>query len=461
MTDISPPINNQSTTTANQPSPAITLAWRIAKQFGFILTVILAIIYLSHVGLSVSPQTPLSQALIDGVPQSLTYIQNALSGDFGMTQPNTVGRRTFPVTEIAQRAVFRSLYLLTVTFGISILVGLFFGILAARTQRKSLSSAILLISFVGISTPSFFAALFLQIGAISIAQFRGRSLVPVGGYDGSDWKYFVIPVIVLAARPVAQITRVTFITIRETYAQDFVRVAFSKGLRSHYILLVHVLRNASVPLITTIAISLRFALSSLPVVEQYFGWGGIGQVLIDSFFTRDINMTIFLLIALGLIFITLNNLLELSYGFLDPRMRHRDTETAGGTDFSLLATIRTIPSEIHALFFYNPASAWIKSHLRPDTEPSPFRTILEQDENRTMPEDITDNTNTWAFWYRGVINNPSLLVGGFIVGSMIFLLFFGPSLAPHSPNTTQPIAMIDGELTTPPFPPSETHPWGT
>lgn len=98
----------------------------------------------------------------------------------------------------------------------------------------------------------------------------GQTVVPVGGF-GWD-KHLVLPVLVLAARPVAQLTRVTFVAISDILDQDFVRVAEGKGLRRFQVLTGHILRNAAIPILTTMAISLRLVLSGLPVVETYFGW---------------------------------------------------------------------------------------------------------------------------------------------------------------------------------------------
>jgi len=126
--------------------------------------------------------------------------------------------------------------------------------------------------------------------------------------------------IVLAARPIAQITRMTFVSIRQVMSQDYVRTAYSKGVHRYQIMAVHIMRNSAIPILTTIGVSLRFALSSLPVVELYFGWFGVGVALLKGIAQQDTNLVIGLTLCLGVVFILVNLLLELSYRFIDPRL---------------------------------------------------------------------------------------------------------------------------------------------
>ncbi|MEZ4559556.1 MAG: ABC transporter permease [Caldilineaceae bacterium] len=178
---------------------------------------------------------------------------------------------------------------------------------------------LLLLSIVGVSAPSFFVALLLQRAAIHWTQFTGKSLLPVGGFgwDAHIW----LPALVLAARPLAQITRMTFISVSEVLAQDYIRTARGKGLQDSVTLVRHVLRNAAPPILTTAGVSLRFALSSLPVVELFFGWPGAGYMLIKGIAAGDAPLTVTLLVCFGIVFLMLNLALDLGYRLLDPRLR--------------------------------------------------------------------------------------------------------------------------------------------
>src|SRR5690606_41705060 len=122
-------------------------------------------------------------------------------------------------------------------------VGALIGFAAARWRHSNRSLGLLMASIIGVSAPSFFVALLLQIAAITWTRQTGRALLPVAGF-GWD-KHLILPVLVLAARPIAQITRVTFVTVGDILDQDYVRTAYSKGLRGYQTRLHHVLPNAA------------------------------------------------------------------------------------------------------------------------------------------------------------------------------------------------------------------------
>ncbi len=195
-----------------------------------------------------------------------------------------------------------------------------------------LSFLTLLIGVIGISVPSFFVAVFLQAAVIRAYRLSaGVRILPVGGF-GWDL-HLVLPAIVLMARPLAQISRVTFTTLSRLLEEDFVRTARAKGVPALLIHARHIFRNAAVPIITAIGVSLRFSLSSLPVIELLFGWPGIGFVFFQGIsrqyrgtyqlgFLRSppaVNLTILLL--LGITFMLVNLTMDLLYRVVDPRIR--------------------------------------------------------------------------------------------------------------------------------------------
>lgn len=441
----------------------------IGQRILFNAAVLLAIIFLVHMAFSAATATGQGQPLLPAITQSITeaisHIGRLIRGDLGLSLQGTVARgRQLPVIEALPLAVARSLGLLGVTFLLSIAVGVPLGIAAAVRRHKRGTLLILILSFIGISTPSFFAALGLQIAAIQYTRTFGQSLLPVGGF-GWD-KHLILPMLVLAARPVAQITRVTFVALSDVLEQDYVRVAHSKGLRPSAIILIHAFKNAAVPILTTIATSLRFSLSSLPVVEIYFGWGGMGEVLLRAMFLRDTEMTVALLLALGLIFIIINLLLEASYTAIDPRLREAPAYAGReGEKINLFEALRSIMSEIGRFITENPLSEWLQARFgkaQPE-EASPFRKVLQGDRGMGTADLAAEAVPgaRWGAWRQGTLQNPPLLLGSLIVGVLVVMMVLGPRLAPYSPNTTQQVAVIDGAIQVPPFAPSNLHPWGT
>ncbi len=225
--------------------------------------------------------------------------------------------------------VLRWLFALAISLGL--LAGLWILLVSLR-QVRLLPLVTLSVAVLGISVPSFFLAVFLQAAVIQGYRVSGGiRILPVGGF-GWDL-HIVLPALVLMARPLAQVSRVTFTTLSRLLEADFVRTARAKGATPWQVNVRHILRNAAVPIITAAGVSLRFSLSSLPVVELLFGWNGIGYVFFQGVsrtyrgeyqlaFLRSppaINVTILLLLCLT--FIVINLILELTYRALDPRIR--------------------------------------------------------------------------------------------------------------------------------------------
>src|SRR5690606_22592169 len=127
--------------------------------------------------------------------------------------------------------------------------------------------------------PSFFLGMLLQYGEITFFKATGIRLVPVGGF-GWD-RHLILPVLVLAARPIAQVARLTYVRVSAALDEDYVRTAHAKGLRPRGVWGVHIAPSAASTSLTAMGTSLRFSLSSLPVVEYMFGWPGAGRALLS------------------------------------------------------------------------------------------------------------------------------------------------------------------------------------
>lgn len=430
-----------------------------ARRLAFGALVLLVIMYLTFVALLGLQGAPLSAALSQAVLQTGAYLAGLAHADLGVTAAGSLAFRTLPIGEVLPDIVLRSLGLLGAAFLLAIGIGVPLGAWAALRRHNRFSILLILTSIVGVSTPSFFAALFLQIAAIQYTRTFGSSIVPVGGF-GWD-KHIILPMLVLAARPVAQITRITYVALCEVFDQDYVRTAHSKGLRSEQVFTAHVIKNAAVPILTTIIISLRFSLSSLPIVEIYFGWGGLGQSLLVALFNGDAQFSTALLLSLGLLFILTNIILEIGYYLIDPRLRQGSSSTKHGENTNLIGVIQGLLSELGALLFDNPISKSVRqlfSRARPEI--SPFTSLIS-DQIEAEKGENPPGEDAWRAWQRGLLGNLPLGLGTAIVFGLVFLVLFGPRLAPYSPNTTQLVAYIDGVLTTPPFPPGELHLLGT
>jgi peptide/nickel transport system permease protein len=138
---------------------------------------------------------------------------------------------------------------------------------------------------------------------------------------GWDLEHMLMPVLVLAALPLAYLTRASFLSLSHVMDEEYIRTAFSKGLTQRQTVNAHALRNIAVPVLTALGVSMRFALSTLPVVEFFFAWPGMGRRLLEAIDMRQTLTVVVLATALGLTFLLVNLLLDIAYRMIDPRTR--------------------------------------------------------------------------------------------------------------------------------------------
>ncbi|MDH7486111.1 MAG: ABC transporter permease [Anaerolineae bacterium] len=296
----------------------------IVRRLAFIVLVALAIVFFVFLGLRMARNS--TAALPDyrmhrharlAAQETWRYLRQAVHGDFGTVQQ---GQRTVEVREVLRATYPKSLGLLGAALLLAVALGLIAGTLAALRQHSPFVFLLLTLTVLGISTPSFFAAMLLQVANVKSLQSLNFRLAFSGGF-GWDWRHMLFPSLVLAARPLAYVTRVAFITLSAVLGEDYIRTAWAKGLNLRQVLNGHALRNAAVPMLTAAGISLRFSLGSLPVVEYFFNWPGLGNRLLEAIRAGQPPLVATLALALGLTFLGINLLLDVAYRIIDPRLR--------------------------------------------------------------------------------------------------------------------------------------------
>jgi len=435
----------------------INIAVLAARRLAFGIVVLLAIVFLSYLGLSLARGAVLSSALGTAVYDTLEYVGRLARGDLGSSVAVGVTQASVTIADVLPGLVTKSLGLLVAALGFATAVAVPLGTWAATRRRSTWSLVTTLVSIVGVSVPSFFAALLLQLGAIRLTRLLGHRVLPVGGF-GWD-RHIILPALVLAARPVAQIYRMTYVTISDVLEQDYVRTARSKGVRELLVMGRHVVRNAAIPILTTVGMSLRFSLSSLPVVEFFFGWPGVGFTLLKSISKRDDNLTVVLVLCLGVLFIVVNLVLEALYRLIDPRLRESTRRRAEVERGSILDGLRSVAVSLAGMVRDNPLTRPFKPG-REEAE-SPFRAVLEERGEEVDASPAKYRAERVRSWLRATLTNVPFIIGAVLVGALLAVFVFGPRLAPYSPYTTRGLSYEDGELTMPPFEPSELYPWGT
>ena len=431
-----------------------------AQRLLFGLVVLLAISFLSYMGLEMARGTPLRGALAHALQRTVFYLGRLSRGDLGMSAAGGVTRALVPMSEIVADTLSKSAGLLAVSLIVATFVGVALGIWAAKHRHTGWSLVTLMTSIVGVSLPSFFAALLLQMALIRWTRTFGRPLLPVGGF-GWD-KRIILPALVLAARPIAQIARVTSVSVGQFLDRDFVRTAYSKGLAERVVMNRHVIRNAAIPILTTAGVSLRFSLSSLPVVEFFFSWPGTGFTLLRAIARRDDDLTVTLVLCLGILFIGANLLLEIAYRLLDPRLRGRVAQAEQREREGMIGIVRSALAGLWDWIANAPLwQRFARSRIQHVPAPSPFQAALARRGIEIDTDPQVYQAERRRAWFRGTVSNLPFVIGTVLVVLLLIVFVFGPGLAPYSPYTTRGLTYRDGELTVPPFAPDETYPWGT
>ncbi|HEU5300400.1 MAG TPA: nickel ABC transporter permease [bacterium] len=243
--------------------------------------------------------------------QYAKFLWNATRGDLGLSY-----RSEQPVLETILERLPATAKLAGAALGIAILIGIPLGILAALRQNTALDSAAIFLATFGVSIPNFWLGLLL----IYIVAVELRWLPP-SGY-GPAFPYLIMPAITLGTGVAAVIARLTRSSMLEVIRQDYVRTARAKGLAERRVIGSHALRNAAIPIVTIVGVQSSGLLSGAVITERVFSWPGVGRLLVDSISARDLPIVQGCVLLIATIFIALNLLVDLSYAWLDPRIRY-------------------------------------------------------------------------------------------------------------------------------------------
>ena len=251
--------------------------------------------------------------------QYATWMGRLLQGDLGRSIRNRE-----PVIENVGRRIKPSLQLAGLAMAISLLVATPIGILSAARRNSTLDRFGTSFALFGICMPNFLIALLL------IFLF-GVTLrwVPISGYvdpmeelwDGL--RSLALPAITLGLALAAVITRTLRSSMLEALSEDYIRTARAKGLSEGAVIRAHALKNALIPVVTVLGLQLGTLIGGAVITEYVFALPGVGRLVVDAVFARDYPLVqgVVLLIAVG--FILSNLMVDLLYGWIDPRIRHR------------------------------------------------------------------------------------------------------------------------------------------
>lgn len=203
------------------------------------------------------------------------------------------------------------------------------GALAAVFKDGWLEKIILVVTSLGMSLPSFFAAILIAwVFAFLLADYTGLSMFgslwSVDDFGEGEYlslKNIILPAITLGIRPLAVITELTKSTMKEVLEQDYIRTAKAKGLSNFKIIYSHALRNTLNPIVSSISGWFASLIAGAVFVEYIFDWKGVGVVIVDSLEKYDFPVLMGALIVICVILIIINVVTDIIYALLDPRVR--------------------------------------------------------------------------------------------------------------------------------------------
>ena len=273
--------------------------------------------------------------------QYLKFVERALHGNFGTSTKVLPGEDALVVfwsrlpatVELTLLALF-----LAITLGIPL------GYIAARRVGSLTDTSAVIFSLVGVAVPVFFTAFLLkyffavewQVLPVSGRQSTGLDATQVTGMfvlDGvltrewdASWdalKHLILPAVALATIPFSVIFRITRASVLDVLDEDYVRTAEAKGLTAQVIRGRHVLRNAMLPVVTTIGLQVGGLLAGAILTETVFSYRGVGDALAISFREKDYAVLQTLILATAVIYVLVNLVVDIAYAVLDPRIRTR------------------------------------------------------------------------------------------------------------------------------------------
>lgn len=244
--------------------------------------------------------------------QYAKFIGRLARGDLGMSY-----RQKRPVAQIIRERFPATAKLAVVSMFIAVIIGVAAGILAASFRNTVLDWLVMVFSLSGISMPVFWLGMMLILVFAS-----GLGWLPVGGYGRSgDIRHIALPALSLAAISVGYIARMMRSSMLEVIGKDYIRTARAKGLSRKAVILRHALKNAFIPVITIIGINFASLLGGAVATETVFAWPGLGRATVDAIRVRDLPVVEGCVMFLAFIFVIANLLVDLSYAWLDPRIR--------------------------------------------------------------------------------------------------------------------------------------------
>lgn len=250
--------------------------------------------------------------------QYVSWLAKALTGDLG----KSIIHRGRVLDDIKKRLPI-TMYIGGLAFMISIVIGIPIGVIAAMRRGTWVDNLLTSLGNIGITIPVFWLGILL-------IYFFGLKLhvLPVYGYTSpfkNFWLSFqqmIMPVFCLSIPPIASAVRLTRSSMLEVLRQDYVRTAWSKGLRERVVITRHALKNGLIPVVALKGMTLASIVGGSVLIETVFSIPGMGRLAVEALFSQDYTVVQGVMLVSGIVVLGTNLIIDLSYGWLDPRIRY-------------------------------------------------------------------------------------------------------------------------------------------
>lgn len=240
------------------------------------------------------------------------YLKSVLSGDLGPSFQYT----DYSVNQLIALGLPVSLKIGFYALLLSLLVGVVLGVVAANYANRWPDLVAMMVAVIGISTPNFVIAPLLILWLAVNWQW-----LPVGGWQGGEWWYLVLPVVTLSLPYIAAIARLVRGGLLEVLNQPFIRTAQAKGLSQGSVLFKHALQPAMLPVVSYLGPAAVGLMTGSVVIEQIFGIPGMGRYFVQGALNRDYTLVLGVVLVIGLMMLLFNLLVDVLYRLLNPRVQ--------------------------------------------------------------------------------------------------------------------------------------------
>ena len=241
--------------------------------------------------------------------QYLGYFKNLLEGNFGYSM-----RDKSPAMELVLARIPATLSLAIPAFILKLVIGISAGVFAALYRNTWIDRLLISLSIAGYTMPSF------VLGLVLVLVFAvNLGWLPSGG--DASWQHALLPIVTLSMGGAAVLARFTRSAMLEVMGQPYIRTASAKGLAWRRVVLDHAMPNAAIPTLTVIGFMVGSLIAGAVVVESVFSWPGVGRLLVTSVANRDLAVVQSLLLLVATTMVTANLLVDVLYGWIDPRVR--------------------------------------------------------------------------------------------------------------------------------------------